>query len=457
MIAPMQEQPWNIVVTGVGGTGVLTIAAVVAMAAHIEGKGCATMNQTGLAQKFGAVVSHVRVGVDQDAINAVRIPAGDADLLLGCDLVVAAGDEAIAKVDVERSHAVVNDFSAATAEFISDPDAHIPKQAMRSLIEAEVGSAKTNFLAATDLATGLLGDSIASNMFLLGYAMQNGFVPVSRAALEEAIRLNGVSVDFNLDALEWGRRAAIDMSRVEHAAGVRQVFKPLTDIDEIISDRVTRLTDYQSSAYAAEYVALVESVRTVDHADKDFTLTRAVAKSLYKLMSYKDEYEVARLYSNGSFEEHVSNLFEGDYTFSFHLAPPVLSRKDKATGKPKKRKFPGLTLGIFKLLAPLKFLRGTRLDLFGYTTDRVEERRTLAAFRQIFVDLRDELTLDNYRSAVEIAELPMLIRGYGHVKSANLLAINVRKEILMKQFRGELVPLALEAIVKPSTIEVEET
>ena len=444
VIAPMQVRPWNIVVTGVGGTGVLTIAAVVAMAAHIEGKGCATMNQTGLAQKFGAVVSHVRVGIDQQSINAVRIPAGDADLLLGCDLVVTAGDEAIAKVDVERSHAVVNDFSAATAEFISDPDAQIPKAAMKALIETEVGLTKTCFLEATDLATRLLGDSIASNMFLLGYALQNGLIPVSRGALEEAIRLNGVSIDFNLEALEWGRRAALDLHGVEQAAGLRQAFKPLTDVDEIIADRAVRLTDYQSSDYAAEYVAFIESVRAVDDSARDFALTRVIARSLYKLMAYKDEYEVARLYTNGQFAEYIGNLFEGDYKFNFHLAPPLLSKRDRATGKPRKRKFPGLVLGLFKLLAPFKFLRGTPFDLLGYTRDRVLERQTLAEFRQIFAGLRDALTPDNYRTALEIAELPMLVRGYGYVKSNNLLAVNIRKEILLKQFRGELIPLAVE-------------
>jgi len=456
VVAPMAEQPWNIVVTGVGGTGVLTIAAVIAMAAHIEGKGCATMNQTGLAQKFGAVVSHVRVGSDQSSINAVRVPAGDADLLLGCDLVVAAGDEAIAKVNVERTHAVVNDFSSATAEFVSDPDAHIPKEAMRSLIETEVGTGKTRFLEATDLATRLLGDSIASNMFLLGYAMQNGLVPVSREALEQAIRLNGVAIEFNLRALEWGRRAALDLHEVEQAAGVRQAFRPLTDVDQIIADRVVRLTDYQSSVYADEYVSFVESVRSVDESSKDFALTRAIARSLYKLMAYKDEYEVARLYTNGQFTEYVDNLFEGDYTFNFHLAPPVISKKDKATGKPRKRKFPGLMLNLFKLLAPFRFLRGTPFDLFGYTADRVEERKTLAEYQEIFTGLRDELTIDNYRSAVEIAELPMLIRGYGYVKSRNLVAVNIRKEILMKQFRGELVPLGTP-VTAPQSSEVEET
>jgi indolepyruvate ferredoxin oxidoreductase len=454
VVAPIQEQPWNIVIAGVGGTGVQTIAALIAIAAHIEGKGCATMNQTGLAQKFGAVVSHVRVGVTQNSINAARIAAGDADLLLGCDLVVAAGDEPIAKVNVERSHAVINDFSSATPEFVSDPDVQIPGNAMRSLIEMEVGADKTSFLSATDLATRLIGDSIASNMFLLGYAMQNGLLPVSREALEQAIGLNGVSLEFNLQALKWGRRAAVDLKAVEQLAGVRQAYKKLVDINEIIADRAARLTDYQSSAYANEYIALVESVRAVDHAAADYALTRATARSLYKLMAYKDEYEVARLYSNGEFSKHVANQFEGQYRFNFYLAPPALSKKDRASGKLRKRKFPGFMLGVFSLLAPLKFLRGTPFDLFGYTADRVEERKTLTEFRQIFAGLRDELTPDNYRTAVEIAKLPMLVRGYGHVKSESLTAVNIRKDILMKQHRGEIVLLGTPAAEK-QTIELE--
>lgn len=450
VVADISQQPWNVVVTGVGGTGVLTIAAVVAMAAHIEGKGCATMNQTGLAQKFGAVVSHVRVGVSQSSINAVRIPAGDADLLLGCDLVVAAGDEAIAKVNVARSHAVVNDFFSATAEFVSDPDAQIPSDSMKALIESEVGEGKVNIIEATNLATGLLGDSIASNMFLLGFAMQRGLLPVSREALEEAIRLNGVSVDFNLKALLWGRRAALNIEAVEVAAGKRQVFEPLTNLDEIVADRVKRLTDYQSSAYAAEYENLIGEMSIAEQRISDNTelpLTKAVARSLYKLMAYKDEYEVARLYSNGNFNRYLKDTFEGDVSLNFHLAPPVLSPKDSSTGMPRKIRFPGLTAWVFKLLAPFKFLRGTRIDPFGYTKDRVEERQTLERYRALFLQLASDLDEDNIQAAIQIAELPMQIRGYGHVKADNLIKTELRKEILLRQFRGELVPLATEVEV----------
>ena len=444
-VAPCDDQPWNMVVTGVGGTGVLTIVAVVAMAAHIEGKGCATMNQTGLAQKFGAVVSHVRIGRAQSAIHAVRIPAGDADLLLGCDLVVAAGNEAIAKVNPDRSHAVVNDFSSATAEFVTDPNASVPHEAMKDLIAAEVGQGKFSFIDAADLATNLLGDSIASNMFLLGYAMQQGLVPVSRQALEEAIRLNGVAVDFNLKALMWGRRAALMLEQVEQAAGIAPAFVPLDRLDDLVEDRAGRLTEYQSAAYAEEYRDCIKQMRAAEERASDdpaLPFTTAVARSLFKLMAYKDEYEVARLYTNGSFKAHLDQMFEGDYSLNFHLAAPLLSAKDPVTGHARKRKYPGFLMLMFRLLAPFKFLRGTALDPFGYSRERREERQTLQAFRELFLELAEALEPDKLATAIELAELPMQIRGYGHVKSDNLKQVNIRKDTLLRQFRGELIPLA---------------
>ncbi len=443
--APIAVRPWNIIVTGVGGTGVLTIAGVIAMAAHLEGKGCATLNQTGLAQKFGAVVSHVRVGVDQKAINAVRIPAGDADLLLGCDLVVSASNEAIAKVNADRSHAVVNAHAAVTADFITDPDVVIPEKTMRALIEDEVGSDKVEYLQATDLSTSLLGDSIASNMFLLGYALQKGLVPVSRRALEAAIDLNGVAVEFNLKAFLWGRRAAIDLKRVEIEAAVTKPFRPLHDLDEILADRYARLTAYQSKQYADRYVEFVSAIRDLERQRSlGSEFSRQVARSLFKLMAYKDEYEVARLYTNGAFAGQLAKFFEGNVKVNYYLAPPIFSQQDKATGRPRKRIFPGFVRILFSALAPLKILRGTRFDLFGYSAERKEERKTLQDFRTLFQEVAGSLSHDNYQTAVELAELPMQIRGYGHIKSGNAKKAMRRKETLMRQFTGELIPLAVE-------------
>lgn len=452
MIADIAMQPWNTVVTGVGGTGVLTIAAVMAMAAHIEGKGCATMNQTGLAQKFGAVVSHVRVGSSQDAINAVRIPAGDADLLLGCDLVVAAGDEAVAKVNVERSNAIVNDFSSATAEFVTDPDARIPSASMKQLISSEVGEGKTYFIDATDIATKLLGDSIASNMFLLGYALQKGLIPVSRASLEEAIRLNNVAVSFNLQALLWGRRAAVDLDAVMAVAGLTAASilsegGPQESLEDIVQDRVSRLTAYQSAAYATSFANFVNEIQRLESSrlsSQDGRFSEAVARSLYKLMAYKDEYEVARLYSNGEFRRQLGEMFEGNYKIQFHMAPPLVAGKDPATGKPKKIRLPGLTMLVFKMLAPFKFLRGTALDVFGYSKERREERETIEWFKALVLKTASEMDDTNHDIAIQIVQVPMKIRGYGHVKSANLALAKAKTKTLTRQFNGELVPLAVE-------------
>ncbi|MFT5936733.1 MAG: indolepyruvate ferredoxin oxidoreductase [Pseudohongiellaceae bacterium] len=440
----VERQPWNILVAGVGGTGVLTISAVIAMAAHLEGKGCATMNQTGLAQKFGAVVSHVRIAQKQEAINAVRIAAGDADLLIGCDLSVAAESEAIAKLHNQRSHCVINDFAAVSGELISNPDLKTSSQNMKALLNAEAKPQSVDFIQATQLATQLLGDSIASNMFLLGYALQKGLVPVSVEALQAAIELNAVAVQFNLKALEWGRHAAVDISRVNTAVSLEAEFKALSTLPDIAADRHQRLKDYQSITYAQAYQRRIEQLQQVELSkglSDTFELSKAAAKSLYKLMAVKDEYEVARLYSNGDFAKQLAKQFSGDFKVEYHLAPPLITRKDKS-GKLRKRKFPGAMLFLFRLLAKLRFLRGTAFDIFAYQGERREEQDTLADYLELLDQLEREVSSDNYRSAVELAALPLEIRGYGHIKSANRVQVQSRQQHLLKIFRGELVPLA---------------
>ena len=439
-IASIEQQPWNIVVTGIGGTGVLTISSIVAMAAHIEGKGCATMNQTGLAQKFGAVVSHVRVGKTQSDINAVRIPAGDADLLLGCDLVVAAGDEAMAKVNVERTTAIVNDYEAATAEFITNPDVVYPGDAMKATIAEEVGESKVSFINATDIATNLLGDSIASNLFLLGYAYQMGQVPVSDEALNQAIELNAVAVDFNKKAFEWGRRAAHDLDRVIECAELKPEFKALDDLEEIIADRFQRLVDYQDEAYAERYLMLVRKVQlAVENKVKDSEseLSKATARNLYKLMAYKDEYEIARLYASPAFRKQLEEQFEGNYSLQFHLAPTWLCKKDSETGLPLKRQFPQLMLTVFAILSKFRKLRSTRLDIFAYSEDRKLERSLISDYEELIDELCAKLNENNYQLIMELVKLPEQIRGYGYVKSRNVDRVNVRKVRLLKQLRGK--------------------
>ena len=440
----IEQQPWNIVVAGVGGTGVLTVTALVAMAAHIEGKGCATMNQTGLAQKYGAVVSHVRVGKSQDSINAVRIPAGDADLLIGCDLVVAASDEPMAKVNIERSHAVVNSARVITADFVGDPEAQFPAANMQQTIAEEVGADKVHFIDATAIATGLFGDSIASNLFLLGYAWQQGLVPVSAEAILRAIELNKVAVEFNQKAFACGRRAAIDLDGVKADAGLAQPWQPLEDLDQIIDDREARLRDYQDDRYAASYTDLVARVRIAEQHScspqtMDYPLTTAVARNLYKVMAYKDEYEVARLYTNGDFMAQLKKQFEGDFRLRLHLAPPLLTKINPATGLPVKRTFPQWMLALFVPLARLKGLRGTRFDIFGYTDERKKERQWRDEYIALLDELMSALTRNNLAAAVELARLPEQVRGFGHVKAANLAQAKQRKVSQLKLFHGEVI------------------
>jgi indolepyruvate ferredoxin oxidoreductase len=436
---PSLARPWNMVVTGVGGTGVLTITAVLAMAAHIEGKGCATMNQTGLAQKFGPVVSHLRIAQAQDDINAVRIPAGDADLLLGCDLVVAASDEAIAKVNIERSVAVINDTEMTTAEFVYNRDAVFPGETMKKLIEDEVGQGKVDFVEATALATHLLGDTLATNFFMLGYAFQKGYIPVSSDAIEHAIDLNGVAIDFNKQAFMWGRRAVVDIAAVMKAAGVSiEHWAPLEKLDDIIDFRYRQLCDYQDAHYANQYRQLVDRVRAKEQSISGSSeiISEAVARSLYKLMSYKDEYEVARLYSNGEFMKKLRDSFEGDFKLQFHLAPPLLS-KIGADGHPSKRVFSGWMLKVFAILARFKTLRGSRWDIFGYSPERKMERALIDEFKQNLDAILLELKPDKLALAAEIISLVDDVRGFGHVKEQAIAEYRASRQQLMQKLKSK--------------------
>ncbi|TXI35546.1 MAG: indolepyruvate ferredoxin oxidoreductase family protein, partial [Aquipseudomonas alcaligenes] len=316
---PDLARPWNILLPGVGGSGVTTVGALLGMAAHLEGKGCTVLDQAGLAQKFGPVISHIRIAAKQDDIYAVRIAAGETDLLLACDLVVAAGEESLAKLNDKIAHAVVNSHEAATAEFTRNPDAQVPGAAMREALLEAVGEGKTHFVDATRLATALLGDTIASNLFMLGYAYQKGLVPVSAEAINKAIELNGVSIPLNQQAFLWGRRAAHDLAAVEQLAKPKTPDAPRCEtFDEIVADRMARLTAYQDAAYAQRYLELVTRVRQADNG-ADQALSRAVARYYFKLLAYKDEYEVARLYSEPAFRQALEAQFEGDYRLHFHL------------------------------------------------------------------------------------------------------------------------------------------
>ena len=433
---PELDAPWNAIVTGIGGTGVLTVTAMVAMAAHIEGKGCATMNQTGLAQKFGAVVSHVRVAKAQSDIKAVRISAGEADLMLGCDLAVASGFEALSKVHAGHSSAVVNSAEVPNAAFVLNPDAEFLTAEMQQTVREEVGEDRCHFIDSTGIATELLGDSIAGNLFLLGFAWQRGLIPVSRQAIERAVEINGIAVELNKQAFLWGRRAADDPKGVRGLVA-KALEKPgRLPLEQLIADRERRLTAYQNAAYATEFREFVNRVREQDERPEQ-PLTRAFAEALYKLMAYKDEYEVARLYTDGEFQRKLRAQFSGNYKLRIHLAPPLLARRDPATGHLIKREFPGWTLRLFALLAKLRFLRGTALDLFGLSDERRRERQDIADYRALTQQLLDGLTADNYPIAVQLAELPRQLRGFGHVKDDNRAKLALQRQQLLAAFHGE--------------------
>ncbi len=433
---PDLARPWNVLVTGIGGTGVLTVGSILSMAAHIEGKGCSTLNQTGLAQKFGSVVSHVKIAASQDQIHAVRIPDGDADLLLGCDLVVSASDDALMRLHPERSRAIVNSYETATSDFIHDPSYEFPAEQLRQAICDETGADNAEFFNASKIARDLLGDTIASNLFLLGVAFQKSLVPVSSEAIDQAITLNGVAIELNKSAFLWGRRAAVNLEAVLSQIGQdSQPAELLTDPDQIIQWRFDYLVKYQNRKWANRYLALVEKVKAVDLIDQGQMLTVAVAKNAFRLMSYKDEYEVARLYAHSKFIDSISDQFSGDYKVNFHLAPPLLEKIDGFSGLPLKRKMPGFTLTIFKILAKFKGLRGTRFDLFGYSEERREERALITQYEFTVENMISSVDSNNYKKIVEIANLPEMIKGFGHIKKANTDQYQQKQTQLLKKLR----------------------
>ena len=447
---PALDEPYGILVTGVGGTGVVTIGALLGMAAHLEQKGCTVLDMTGLAQKGGAVYSHVRIAQRPDEIHAVRIAAGGANLLLGCDLVVSASADALSKLQLGHSRAIVNSHETITGDFTRNPDVAFPSREMRRTIAEGTGPEGTKFLDATRLATGLLGDSIATNLFMLGYAFQRGLVPLSAEAIERAITLNAVAVEFNLDAFRWGRRAVLDQALVETRAtpaAVPASHQLSETLDQVIDRRIAFLTDYQSAAYATRYAVLVRRVREAEAArlPGETGLTQSVARSLFKLMAYKDEYEVARLYTETDFLRRVADRFEGPYEINFHLAPPLLGGRDPATGHLRKRSFGPWMLTVFRILARLRHLRGTPFDIFGRSEERRTERRLIGEYKSMIDEILDRLAPGNHAVAVELAALPLEIRGFGHVREASLAHVKAKEAALLTHFRSAPSPHALAA------------
>ncbi|CAM9849411.1 unnamed protein product, partial [Phaeothamnion confervicola] len=444
------DEPCSVLVTGIGGTGVVTIGQILAMAGHLEGKGVSVLDMSGLAQKGGPVMSHVKIARTPGELHAARIGTGNADLVIGCDLVVTASADALGTMSADRTKAVVNATTAPTAEFVKNPDWQLPGSDLQHDVREACGGKDADFVAAAEMATSLMGDSIATNMFMLGYAYQKGWVPLSAGAIERAIELNGIAVEFNRKSFVWGRRAATDLEGVRRAATPADVI-PISQhfsrtLDELVERRVKLLTEYQDARYAARYSALVARVSEAEgRLAGGEELAKAVARYGAKLMAYKDEYEVARLHSDGGFRKKIDAMFEGDYKLVFHLAPPLLAKADPQTGEPRKMTFGPWMMAAFRLLAKLKGLRGTALDPFGHTDERRAERRLVADYEGTVDELLRGLTRENLSLAVEVASLPESIRGYGHIKAKNIVAADGRREALMARFRNPAAPVARAA------------
>ena len=425
-LAPMSEA-YNVLITGIGGTGVLTVGSILGMAAYLDGKACSVMDITGMAQKGGAVVTHLRFGTSKDKLFATRLWEQSADLVIGCDLVVTTSQATLDLVRGDSAQIVVNNDVVPTAQFQSNQALDLSQDRLIKILTQRVSANRVSAVAATSAAVRLIGDSIATNVFMLGYAIQKGFMPIGLEAVEAAIRLNGVAIEQNLHALNWGRVAANDPARfakiVAQAAGDEQGEEPIAQtVEAIIAKSVSHLTAYQNAAYARTYTDFVDKVRQAENArvPGSTAVTQAVATYLSKLMSYKDEYEVARLFSNGDFKRRLTQQFEGDYKLNFHLSPPVLNPKDKVTGKPRKLTFGPWMFSAFKLLAGFKGLRGTAFDVFGYNSERKTERRLIDDYRKTLESVLPVLNQDNVSLVASIAALPDVIRGYGYIKEDNL-------------------------------------
>jgi len=434
---PSARTVYGIVVAGVGGTGVITIGQLLGMAAHIEGKGIVTQDAAGLAQKGGATWSHVLIADTQDAIRTTRVGMAAADLILGCDPIVTTAKETTLRMREGRTRVALNGHSTPTAAFVKNADWRNPAEQCAADIARAVGPAGLGAFDADAVASKLMGDTIYVNPMILGYAWQKGWIPLGREALLRALELNGVAVDANKAAFEWGRQAAHDWPRVQQLLAPVQVidFKPRETLERLVARRAEFLTDYQNAAYAATYRAFVEQVRAVEaEVVGKTTLTEAVARNLFKLMAYKDEYEVARLHSDPAFLGHIDAMFEGDYQLHYHLAPPLIAKKN-ARGELIKRPF-GPAMGTaFRVLARLRGLRGTALDVFGRSEERRIERALIAEYRACIEELLAGLTADKHALAVKIANLPEQIRGYGHVKARHMAAVRPHWEALMTDWR----------------------
>ena len=432
------ERAYNVLIAGVGGTGVVTASGLVGLAAHLEGKHVTQLDQTGLAQRFGAVLSHVRVSHERGHGPALRIPAGEVDLLIGADLVVAGGVEALAMLSAERSSVIVNTHHEMPPSFLRDPDYRLPEQRLLHALRSRSRAGELSTLDATRLASALLGDSVAANVFMLGFAFQRGKLPVGGAALYRALELYGVNVEQNKLAFDWGRFTAHDPAAVDALAAGEAAPPEPASLDDLVAARAAFLVDYQDEAYAARYRERVARVRRLEERVRGETgaLTEAVVRGYFKLLAYKDEYEVARLHTETGFLESLRRNFGDGFKLRFHLSPPLLARIDPDNGRPRKYAFGPWLVPVLRVLARMRRLRGTRLDPFAYSAERRMERRLIADYEAYLDELERTLDAARYDVAVELAALAEEVRGFGPVKAQAVQGYDAKRAELLERFRA---------------------
>ena len=448
-VPALGAHPYEILVAGVGGTGVVTIGAIITMAAHLEGKGCGAIDMSGIAQKGGAVFSHVKIARTPDDIHAIRVAAGEADLVLGCDLVVAGQKNVLAAAKLNHTGFVVNTAEVYPGDFARDANFNLPAERVKKTIREAAGG-EDRFVDATATAAALLGTSLGANMFMLGLAFQSGLLPLAEASILRAIELNGEAVEMNQSAFAWGRRAGVDPADVAALVALASPKTAHAEIAATLVDIVARrsafLADYQNAAYAARYAARVKKTADAERARAPGAsgLAEAVAKNLFKLMAVKDEYEVARLHTGAAFARQIDAAFEKYDRLEFHLAPPILGRKD-AGGVARKSSFGPWIIKVFHVLAALKGLRGGVFDVFGYAAERKRERALLSEYESLLDEIAAKLSADNHATALALASIPDKIRGYGHVKERSIIAAKGEEAALLAAFREGRAPAKIAA------------
>jgi indolepyruvate ferredoxin oxidoreductase len=429
-----------VLVAGIGGSGIVTVSQTLAVAAYLDGLFSSNLDLTGLSQKYGAVTSHVRIARDSGALHATRIAAGEADALIGCDLIVAAGDECVSKLKAKARAVIASDLTP-TADFARNPDWSVDAGNLLRRLKEALGD-NAVIVDGSRFAKALLGDAIAANMLMLGAAWQKGLVPLSHAAIERAIELNGVAIDANKQAFEWGRRAAHDPASIETLVGYDEPAEEKPTLDALIVRRVAHLTEYRDSAYAARYRSLVERVRAAEaKMGMDDALSLVVARVYHKLLAAKDEWEVARLFASPEFQKALAREFEGRYHLHFHLGAWPFARPDPTTGAVGKGEVGPWAMTAFRLMARFKFLRGTWLDPFRNSVERKLEKRLIAEFEADVENLLARLTPTSHPLAVRVIETYGTIRGYGRVKEANAAEAAKARAAALEQFKAPKAPV----------------